>query len=207
MIDFEKQQRYYAGLARDVGPSPKGVSWDGREIQEACFAQFLKLIPEGDSTVNDFGCGYGALLRYLRKHDRDPECYNAYDTCMAMLVSLYFEYYRGVPPNEIKIINLEHLVTVADYTVASGTFNTKFDNSVEDWEEWIRSMIVYMSSFSIDGFAFNLLSKANSEALYCTESAKWYDFTCELEVDGYGDVELIDDYAEDNFTIIVRYGE
>lgn len=207
MIDFEKQQRHYAGLARDVGPSPEGVSWDGREIQEACFAQFLRLIPEGTATVNDFGCGYGALFGYLREHGRDPVYYNAYDTCAGMLVNLV-ECYKG-DIDKIRIINLGHLVTIADYTVASGTFNTKFDNSIEDWEKWIRSMIVYMSSFSIYGFAFNLLSEANNEALYCTESSKWCDFAYEKatrqHVGRAGDVELIDDYAEDNFTIIVRY--
>ncbi len=203
MIDFERQQRYYAGLARDVGPEPRGVSWDGRAIQEQCFAQFLRLIPEGASTVNDFGCGYGALLGYLQERGRDPAHYNAYDNCVPMLKNLIMRYEGG--DNKISILSLGGLVTVADYTVASGTFNTKFDNSVEDWEKWIRSMIVYMSSFSIDGFAFNLLSKANNEALYCTEPNKWCDFAYEEAARQYGDVELIDDYAEDNFTIIVRY--
>ncbi len=198
MIDFEKQQRYYAGLARDVGPSPEGVSWDGRASQEACFAQFLRLIPVGVSTVNDFGCGYGALLGYLQKHGRDPAHYNAYDTCTSMLVNL-IERYDG-DPDKISILSLGHVGTLAHYTVASGTFNTKFTNSVEDWEEWIKTALARMAVWSLRGFAFNLLSVASNEALYCTESAKWYDYMCEQG----GDVELIEGYAEDNFTIIVR---
>ncbi len=57
---------YYAATIVRHGPSARGVDWNSAESQHLRFAQLLKLCHSlQDISLNDYGCGYGALLAYL----------------------------------------------------------------------------------------------------------------------------------------------
>lgn len=62
---------YYANKLAEHGDTPQGVDWNGEESQTIRFEQLCKLIDleKLAFSLNDLGCGYGALLDHLRgKH-------------------------------------------------------------------------------------------------------------------------------------------
>ena len=61
---------YYAEKLAEHGDTPRGVDWNGEESQKVRFAQLCKIIESKtpNFSLNDLGCGYGALLDYLRDH-------------------------------------------------------------------------------------------------------------------------------------------
>jgi len=63
---------YYAKKLAEHGATPRGVDWNAQESQLNRFVQLCKVIAPEKSffSLNDLGCGYGALLDYLR--DRYP---------------------------------------------------------------------------------------------------------------------------------------
>ena len=71
--------RYYSAKIIEHGDSPQGVDWNGIESQYTRFSELCRVIdlPCGFS-INDLGCGYGALLDYFI--DRKVDCrYYGYD--------------------------------------------------------------------------------------------------------------------------------
>src|SRR5688572_10104367 len=65
----DQARRYYDSKLAEHGPSAKGVDWNSEASQELRFAALLRLLEgEADASVLDYGCGYGALAVYLRRH-------------------------------------------------------------------------------------------------------------------------------------------
>ena len=58
---------YYTGKLEAHGCTPGGVDWNGEESQVLRFEQLCRIIPDaGSFSINDLGCGYGALYEYLK---------------------------------------------------------------------------------------------------------------------------------------------
>ena len=62
---------YYEDKFRAHGPIPNGVDWGHARAQALRFEQLCKLLPQKrasapPASLNDLGCGYGALLDHLR---------------------------------------------------------------------------------------------------------------------------------------------
>ena len=59
---------YYSDKLAQHGDTPQGVDWNGEYSQNLRFQQLLKIINPGDRnfSINDLGCGYGALLDSLK---------------------------------------------------------------------------------------------------------------------------------------------
>src|SRR4051794_32797123 len=76
---------YYADKLARHGATPRGVDWNGQSGQILRFEQLCKVIdvPRACS-VNDVGCGYGALLDFLRGH-RLPGSYLGVDLSEEMI--------------------------------------------------------------------------------------------------------------------------
>src|SRR5215475_6927772 len=63
---------YYSAKLAAHGYTPKGVDWNGEESQALRFEQLARVIvPGAPFSINDIGCGYGALLDYLQTDFRD----------------------------------------------------------------------------------------------------------------------------------------
>src|SRR5438105_3373243 len=61
--------RYYSRKIQEHGATPAGVDWNSAASQELRFDQLLRMVPKGEPfSINDYGCGYGALADYLKKH-------------------------------------------------------------------------------------------------------------------------------------------
>ena len=72
---------YYAGKVTAHGPTPSGVDWNSAESQCMRFTQLLQILPADPRplTLDDYGCGYGALLEYLQTTGRTAVDYLGHD--------------------------------------------------------------------------------------------------------------------------------
>ena len=66
MSELVEIGRYYSGKLAAHGASPRGVDWNSSESQHLRFTQLVRIC-EADArfSLNDIGCGYGALLDHL----------------------------------------------------------------------------------------------------------------------------------------------
>ena len=64
---LSRMQQHYDEKIQLHGCTAIGVGWNSTESQQMRFGQLLKIVDEGGPfSINDFGCGYGALADYLR---------------------------------------------------------------------------------------------------------------------------------------------
>ncbi len=97
-------------------------------------------------------------------------------------------------------------MALADYTVASGTFNVKGEAEDQEWLKHILSSIGVMHDKSKLGFAFNLLTQYSDKEfmqkyLYYADPLFLFDY-CKRNFSK--NVALLHDYFLYDFTIIVR---
>ena len=197
---------YYAGRLNEHGPTPRGVDWNSREAQETRFAQLLKIRDvEGPFSINDFGCGYGALLDYLRSAGMDAR-YCGYDASEAMILKAREIHPESAPET---FLTGASALPMADYTVASGVFNVRLDASAERWQAYTLAAIDRLARSSARGFAFNVLSSYSDPErmradLYYANPGFFFDY-CKRRYSKW--VTLLHDYGLYEFTILVRKGD
>ena len=75
---------YYSAKLAEHGESARGVDWNGEESQTLRFTQLSKVIGNGTFSVNDIGCGYGAMVDYFAEHYKDFT-YHGYDVSADMV--------------------------------------------------------------------------------------------------------------------------
>ena len=69
-----KVERYYSDKINRYGVEPKGVDWKDVESQNLRFFQLMRIMEadiEESKTLLDLGCGYGALLDFLKSQNLD----------------------------------------------------------------------------------------------------------------------------------------
>ena len=117
-------ERYYASRLAEHGATPQGVDWNGDESQLLRFRQFLKLLPEdGQVSINDIGCGYGALLPFLHA-ERGSVDYHGCDISEAMIEAAR-QLHGDQPAARFAVEDTPS--RIADYGFASGIFNVRLD--------------------------------------------------------------------------------
>ena len=80
-----KVSEYYSEKLNEWGPVPQGVDWNSRESQEIRFEQLLKVCDVSKPfSINDLGCGYGALYDFMAGGGYDFE-YHGYDLSEVMI--------------------------------------------------------------------------------------------------------------------------
>ena len=164
--DEEKLRETLEGIAslytRDLdrhGISPKSVGWKDKASQRLRFENLSQVIDwstahEGIS-INDLGCGYGAMFRYL---DEMPSVrltnYYGYEISEEMLAAAE----KFVADTSAKFIQSPRVTKKTDYSFVSGTFNAKLGASDKIWTEYFREMLMDLATKSTSGFAFNALT-------------------------------------------------
>jgi SAM-dependent methyltransferase len=195
----------YGRTLDDYGLTSKSVGWRDEASQILRFDKLVQVIgvrPGGEgTTVNDLGCGYGAMFRYL---DTAPSIqvarYYGYDISEEMLAAA--KQYAADPRAEF--IQSSRVTYEADYSFVSGTFNVKLEASDELWTEYVKEMLMHLAAKSIRGFAFNVLTTYvdwKQENLYYADPFEFFDF-CKCNISRY--VSLLHDYPLFEWTMIVR---
>lgn len=196
-------KQYYNEKINTHGSTAMGVDWNSKQSQELRFEQLFKVCDTASKfSINDYGCGYGALVNFLI----DKGCqfqYSGFDIVENMVVKAR-ELNKDV--KFCKFFTEKTLLTVADYTVASGLFNAKLQVSNEQWTEYVLHTLRKINKLSKKGFAFNMLTKYSDSDymrsdLYYAAPCVFFDY-CMTKFSR--NVSLLHDYGLYDFTIIVR---
>ena len=126
-----KIAEYYSGKLLQYGATPRGVDWNSEEAQRVRFDQITKICPaECAYALLDYGCGYGALVEYLRTRHA-PAQYAGYDVSATMIRTAQ-SLHAGCA--SCRFTSEASSLTPADCTVASGIFSVRMDVATEEWE-------------------------------------------------------------------------
>jgi SAM-dependent methyltransferase len=200
---LEAVQRYYSAKIAEHGPTARGVDWNDEASQELRFAQILKLCDADEEfTINDYGCGYGALARYLEQRQLDF-AYTGFDISTAMLDQAR-ELSKASP--RCRFVGNEDELERADYTVASGIFNVRLDADPGSWQRHVLETLSRLDALSRRGFAFNMLTSYSDpelmrDDLHYADPREIFDH-CKRTFSRW--VALLHDYGLYEFTILVR---
>lgn len=186
------------------GADPKGVDWKSEESQFVRFAQLLKIHPDKTRhfSIIDYGCGYGALVKFLQQEGYDFT-YTGYDMTPSVIETARITF------PDIRCTWTTDLSNVkpADYVVGSGLFNMKFkDTPSDEWYQHMLNTIRAMWDLSQKGLAFNALTSYSDaeymrDDLYYPDPLQVFDF-CKRNLSKQ--VALLHDYGIYDFTILVR---
>jgi len=208
-MSIEKTQKelnkYFAQKLETHGATPKGVDYNGPDAQALRYEQLVKVIdPSQKFSVIDYGSGYGGMFDFLHAKDWNFEYYGI-DLIETMVIAGR-ETHKDFPNAHFTTDETE--VTKADYLLASGIFNIKFEASYEDWQEFTLQTLRDMDKLCSKGFSFNLLTKysnadrmAERPDLFFGDPLQYFDF-CKRNFSR--NVALLHDYDLYDFTIIVR---
>jgi SAM-dependent methyltransferase len=195
---------YYSAKVARFGATPPGVDWTCQATQEMRFVQLLKLCDFASPfSLNDLGCGYGALIAYLdRRHHDCAVDYLGIDVSEAMVRRAR----RLWRDRSDAAFALGHASPrIADYAVASGIFNVAQDQPRHDWERFIAVSLDDLHRTTRRGFAVNFMKRpAGATArhgLYTTDTASWARY-CATRFNATA--EVYDGYGLKEFTLIVR---
>jgi SAM-dependent methyltransferase len=196
-------ERYYSAKVGEHGAVPAGVDWNGAESQELRFRELLRICPpNGPFSINDIGCGYGALVRVLRAQSQEF-VYRGFDISPAMVAQARET--LGETDRWSFTDRQDELVPV-DYSVASGIFNVKLDAKDDDWGRYVSETLDRLDSLSTRGFSFNMLTSYSDpdrmrSDLYYANPGDVFD-QCKQRYSRH--VALLHDYGLWEFTVLVR---
>jgi SAM-dependent methyltransferase len=197
---LDKVEQYYSARFVEHGPTARGVDWNGEESQRIRFAQLLQITRDRIGfSLNDVGCGYGALVDFLREESLEFQ-YTGFDLSRPMI-----EHARKCHPTRAFLLTADDL-PVADYSVASGIFNVKLDTDDEDWTAYVLATLDMMNDHSSRGFAFNMLTSYSDpercrDDLYYGDPGHFFDL-CRRSY--ARNIALHHDYGLWEWTILVR---
>jgi SAM-dependent methyltransferase len=196
---------YYERRLRAHGATPAGVDWNSLTSQELRFAQ-LATLWDGDreAALLDFGCGYGALLPWLRARDFRGS-YVGFDLSAEMTAAATAVAMEARLDGWRFTSNRGELVP-ADFVIASGVFNVRMDTTGEDWKDYMLSTIDELAALARRGFAFNALTAYSDvdrqrRDLFYADPLEIFDYCKRTHSPS---VALLHDYPLYEFTIIVR---
>jgi SAM-dependent methyltransferase len=179
------------------------VDWSTAASQELRFSRVLQVVDEkDDSSLIDYGCGYGAMLDYLSAIGRPVE-YRGFDISETMIQAALARH-AGVARASFTADPSQ--LAPADYVVASGIFNVKLGHTAVAWWDYVCQTLAIMQSLARRGFAFNMLTAHSDphkqrDDLFYADPIRVFDL-CRQRFSPR--VALLHDYPLYEFTIIVR---
>jgi SAM-dependent methyltransferase len=195
---------YYSAKVIEHGPSHRGVDWNSKESQELRFNRLLEIVesPGAPFSLNDYGCGYGALLDYLEARF-ESVVYRGFDVSSAMLDAAKIAH-PNVPPHDF--VQEAELLAAADYTLASGVFNVRLETAATTWQHYVLDTLEHIASVSTRGFSFNMLTSHSDPGrmrpdLYYADPLFFFE-QCRRRFSRR--VALLHDYPLYEFTMLVR---
>lgn len=199
---LESVERYYSAKLSRHGATPAGVDWRDAASQALRFRRLLEIVePGAERSINDYGCGYGALALHLEDAGLDLE-YRGFDISPAMIAKAR----ELVSSPRCSFVESEAQLGPADYTVASGVFNVRLDWPGGEWKDYVLTTLDRLHALSTRGFAFNMLTSYSDpdrmrSDLYYGDPAFFFDH-CAQRFSRH--TSLLHDYDLYEFTILVR---
>lgn len=198
----DKVEQYYTSKLRIHGATPAGVDWNSESSQNLRFEKLLQVVGDADAfSILDYGCGYGALLGYLRAGHSNFE-YCGFDISAQMIA----EAQASHSEERTKFTSDSAALEPHDFAVASGIFNVRLDIERDKWSAYVEQTIERLNELSKRGFAFNVLTSYSDPErmrsdLYYADPLALFD-RCKRRYSRF--VALLHDYPLYEFTIIVR---
>src|SRR5262245_40114278 len=134
-------KHYFAEKLKEYGPTARGVDWNSERRQEICFRQLVRILenphgsqPEAVPTILDYGCGYGALARWLVQAGIPFSRYQGFDFTPSMIGQA--RHLFGALKN-VEFTDLDTEVAPADFVIASGLLGLKLDAKLLEWESYV----------------------------------------------------------------------
>lgn len=197
----------YSESLKRYGRTSMAVGWRDHEAQRLRFEKLTAVIGSVRSSrgisVNDLGCGYGAMFHYLAGLSAVKlRQYVGYDISPDMLA----EARRTIQDPRAMFVRNARVSRRADYSFVSGTFNVKLDASDAEWTEYVKERLLELAAMSRHGFAFNALTVYvawKRPHLYYADPLIFFDF-CKRHISPC--VSLFHDYPLFEWTITVRNG-
>ncbi|RUL73101.1 class I SAM-dependent methyltransferase [Dyella choica] len=195
--------RYFTDKLAEHGETARGVDWNGEESQTTRFKQLSRIIETSEPfSVNDLGCGYGALYSFLAS-SHSSFSYSGIDIAEDMIRSAKNRH-AGLSNAKFAIGSAPQ--SIADYSIASGIFNVHFGRSPEQWFGHIEATLDLLDQNSLRGFAFNCLTTYSDadkmrDYLYYADPCSLFDL-CKRRYSR--NVALLHDYGLFEFTMLVK---
>lgn len=200
--NLDHVKSYFDKRIQEHGASPRGSDWNSETSQNIRFDQLLKVVQEQSFSLLDYGCGYGALADYLATKGFDVDYYG-YDI-LESAIETARKTHMGKPRRTF--FTEKSQLPVCDYTVASGIFNFRGEQSFDEWTEYVLSTLKEFNQLSLRGFSSNFLTKYSDADkmrpdLYYADPAFLFDY-CKQNFSR--NVALLHDYGLYDFTILIR---
>ena len=196
---------YYTEKIRSHGPTARGADWRDEASQILRFDQLMRAIgePAEGYSLTEIGCGYGALVPYLRARGT-PFAYVGCDVSTEMV-----EAARRLHANDdVRFLVGSEAPEPADYVIASGIFNVRFGIDDGRWLDYVTATVERMVAKAKRAVAFNVLT-GYSDAHF-KEPRLWYPAPGHLMdqlVARYGfKVVILHDYPLYEYTLAIRTG-
>ena len=200
--NLDHVKSYFDKRIQEHGASPRGSDWNSEASQNVRFDQLLRVVELQSFSLLDYGCGYGALADYLVTKGFDVDYYG-YDI-LESAIETARQVHSNQPHRSFFADKSE--LPVCDYTVASGIFNFRGEQSFEDWTEYVIGALSEFNQLSRLGFASNFLTKYSDADkmradLYYADPLFLFDY-CKRNFSK--NVALLHDYRLYDFTLIIR---
>ena len=200
--NLDHVKSYFDKRIQEHGASPRGSDWNSETSQNVRFDQLLKVVEVQSFSLLDYGCGYGALADYLVTKGFDAEYYG-YDI-LESAIETARQAHQGKPRRTFFTDKAQ--LPVCDYTVASGIFNFRDEQSFEDWTGYVLGVLEEFNQLSRRGFSSNFLTKYSDAEkmradLYYADPLFLFDY-CKRNFSK--NVALLHDYRLYDFTLIIR---
>lgn len=198
---------FYKEQLQRYGSTAQGVNWKDENAQNIRFVQLLRLLEQENQpfTINDLGCGYGALAEFMTKQGLQNFTFYGYDLSADMIAQAE-NTYAHLPNAHFRAIQSPQEMKEADYTVGSGIFNKKLELREAEFLPYILETLEEMHQKSRKGFAFNMLTtysdkEKQRDDLYYASPTFFFDY-CMRNFSK--NIALLHDYQAYDFTILVR---
>jgi hypothetical protein len=200
---LQSASAHFSLMFNESGETPRGVDWNSEAGQLMRFEHLCRFIDAAAPfTINDIGCGYGALVDFLSRAGREFS-YHGFDVSSPLIESARLRF-GGRP--RIRFSCSAQVEQPADYSVASGIFHKRFGRSDGEMLDYQLRTLGMMDRMSRLGFSFNSFSRygdgqAQRADLFYADPCLLFDH-CRTRFARC--VALLHDYDPMDFTIVVR---
>lgn len=160
----ESQKKFYFSKFLNFGDDPRSMSWNDKKSQYLRFQKISELFKyEKNSetfSIHEVGCGLAHFKEFL-----DSFGYNCIYSGNDIITELiehnknkYPECHFSVQNIAVDYDQIDDAIKGKDYYCLSGTFHTKEDNSVQEWESFIFTSIKNMFKMAKKGVCVNFLT-------------------------------------------------